>query len=394
MSEVGTVLAIDDRPELRKLYTVLLGLKGYETIVASNGASGLEKMRSKHPDLVICDLRMPGMDGLDVLSQIHEEEPDLPVIVISGEGSVTDVIEALKRGAWDYISKPIGDAILFHSAIERGMLQARLLRQDREYKAKLESLNRDLEIALRQLRTDQEAGRHIQMRLLPPDRSGLGDYEFSQRLFPSLYLSGDFIDYFVIDDEHLGFYMADVSGHGAASAFVTVMLKTLMDGYRHSLVNDGDPTILDPGAVLGRVDRDLGRLQLDKHLTMFYGVIDQNENELEYSNGGHYPYPILFEGSEAQTIECPGSAIALLPNASFRNRTLKMQQNSRLLLASDGVLELLPHSTLREKSEALRLAVAGVQADMNSVASDLGIDPDQELLDDIAILLVERTRHE
>jgi DNA-binding NtrC family response regulator len=224
----GTILTIDDEPAIRDLFGKLLEAVGYASLEASDGQEGLEMVRTEHPDLVICDLRMPGMDGLDVLSRIHEHDPDLPVIMVSGAGTMNDAVEALKRGAWDYMTKPISDVTLLYSAVTRGMERSRHFKQNREQQARLEQLNRELEEALGRLRTDQEAGRQIQFRLLPADAQLFGSYRFSRRLFPSLFLSGDFIDYFAIDDSHVGFFMADVSGHGAASAFVTVMVKTLV----------------------------------------------------------------------------------------------------------------------------------------------------------------------
>ena len=70
----------------------------------------------------------------------------------------------------------------------------------------------------------------------------------------SAFLSGDFVDYFAIDHEHCGFYMADVSGHGVSSAFVTVLLKSYMGGYLERHQQSGDPTILDPAAVFVWLD--------------------------------------------------------------------------------------------------------------------------------------------
>ena len=84
-------------------------------------------------------------------------------------------------------------------------------------------LNRELRQTLKYLEQDEKAGRRIQFQLLPEDNRTFGGYTFRRRLYPSTYLSGDFVDYFPIDDRHVGFYMADVSGHGAASAFVTVI---------------------------------------------------------------------------------------------------------------------------------------------------------------------------
>ncbi len=390
MLNAGTVLTIDDEALLRRAFSNWLKSQGYTPIEAGDGKAGLAAVRESHPDLVLCDLRMPGMDGLEVLSRIREERPDLPVIVISGEGSMTDAIEALKRGAWDYMAKPIMDPMLFESAIERGMLQARLLRQEREHKEHLESLNQQLSGALGQLRTDQEAGRQIQTQLLPSESLTVGSYRFSRRLYPSLYLSGDFVDYFSIDQTHVAFYIADVSGHGAASAFVTVMLKTWMESYRTALAHDGDPTIIDAGATLRRIDQDLSRLRLEKHLTMFYGVLNLEDHTLEFCNGAHYPYPLLGFGDHIEIVKCPGPAIGLLPNAEFSACTIKMPKGARFFVASDGVLELMRASSLAKKLEALSSLLVDTKFNLGDIAARLGIAENQKLLDDVAMLLVER----
>ena len=104
--------------------------------------------------------------------------------------------------------------------MRRVIEHAELQRQNREYRKHLETLNRELRQTLKYLEQDEKAGRRIQFQLLPEDNRTFGGYTFRRRLYPSTYLSGDFVDYFPIDDRHVGFYMADVSGHGAASAFV------------------------------------------------------------------------------------------------------------------------------------------------------------------------------
>lgn len=385
-----TILTIDDDRTIRALLSAILTKEGITVLEAHDGRVGLDMVHAEHPDLVICDLRMPGMDGLDVLSAIQQEKPDLPVIVVSGADSISDAVDALKLGAWDYLTKPISDATLLRSAVARGIEQSRLVRENKAHQLHLEQLNAELEGALGQLRADQQAGRRLQSQLLPQREQAFGQYHFSHRLYPSLFLSGDFIDYFSITPSHIGFYMADVSGHGAASAFVTVMLKTLLGHYREAYAQDADPTLLDPAATLSRIDEDLKRMHLDQHLTMFYGLLDCSKHRLHYSNGGHYPYPLLTAGAASTVLEMPSCAIGLLPDAQYRSETAPFPKGAQLLLVSDGVLELLPQQSLREKNTEIARIVSEPGVNMDRLVEQFGAEGDVKRLDDVAILLVQR----
>src|SRR5690606_39405532 len=89
----------------------------------------------------------------------------------------------------------------------------------------LEATNRELQASLHLLQEDQDAGRQVQISLLPATPWEADSFSFAHQIIPSLYLSGDFVDYFRVDERRIAFYLADVSGHGASSAFVTVLLK-------------------------------------------------------------------------------------------------------------------------------------------------------------------------
>src|SRR6185369_13713387 len=140
------------------------------------------------------------------------------------------------------------DPELLVRSCERALEKATLRRQNQEYRTHLEHANRVLARALAELREDQQGARALQFQLLPPDGLALGAFTGHRRLYPSHLLSGDFVDYFPLDDRRMGFYVADVSGHGAASAFVTAILTTLVGKYRQEMEDKGDETVLDPGA--------------------------------------------------------------------------------------------------------------------------------------------------
>jgi serine phosphatase RsbU (regulator of sigma subunit) len=386
------ILTIEDEPPIRDGIVAYLEDSGFTMLEANDGPSGIEIFRHEHPDVVLCDLRLPGMDGLEVLSTITAESPETPVIVVSGVSLLDYAVQALKRGAWDYVTKPIHDMAVLESAVRRVIEHADLLRQNREYREHLETLNNELSLTLKQLQEDEEAGRRIQFQLLPEDNLAFGNYTFQRRLYPSMYLSGDFVDYFRVDDRHVGFYMADVSGHGAASAFVTVMLNTLVTHYRDALWQSGDDTILHPQRTLQRLNRELCRQNLDKHLTLFYGVIDLEQHSMRYSNGGQFPYPLQYDGHEVQTLECRGRPVGLFEDAEFRVWESDLPQDYALVLVSDGILELMPEETMLRRYSALLSGAKVADFDLDEMTAGLDVLADKHLPDDIAFLVISRSR--
>ena len=391
MPPIAKILTIEDERTIRSGLAAYLEDSGYEVLQAENGDVGLAIFRRDRPDVILCDLRLPGIDGLDILSTVTEESPETPVIVVSGVGQIADAVQALKRGAWDFIAKPIHDMGMLENAIKRVLERGELLQQNRIYRETLESLNRDLVQALKQYEEDQEAGRKMQFQLLPPDNQTFGEYTFTRRLYPSTYLSGDFVDYAPIDAHNLGFYMADVSGHGAASAFVTVMLKTLTAQYRDAYLRDGDMTILQPQQLLQRLDQDVRKQKLDKHLTIFYAVIDTRRQVMRYSSGGQLPYPILFDGTQTRTLVCRGRPVGLFEDSRFQTHEISISQPWVLLLVSDGILDLLTEGTLQEKHEMLCQRLEEANTSLHTLSATLGLETSPRLPDDVALLMVSRS---
>jgi serine phosphatase RsbU (regulator of sigma subunit) len=392
MENVPRILTIDDEAGIRHNLRAYLDDCGYRTLEAENGTQGIEVFRREQPDVVLCDLRMPGMDGLEVLAHIREQSPDVPVIVVSGVGTLGDVVEALRRGAWDYLTKPIQDMEFLESAVRRALDRARLARENREYREYLEVLIDELKQTLGQLEEDEKAGRNLQFRLLPPDGQRLLSCVFSRRLFPSTYLSGDFVDYFALDNDRVGFYMTDVSGHGAASAFLTVMLRTTVNQYREAYRQDGEPTICHPERVLTRLNNDLCQQRLDKYLTIFYGIIDCRERLLSWSAGGQFPYPILGDGEHVRFLDSPGFPVGLVAGADFAYHSVPLPERFWLLLVSDGVLELLDGEATDDKQEVLLQRLGGGALAIDAITGALGVETRRELPDDVTFLLATNTQ--
>ncbi|MBW1667143.1 MAG: sigma-54-dependent Fis family transcriptional regulator [Deltaproteobacteria bacterium] len=127
------ILIIDDDSQLRKSFRKLLSEEGYGVVVAPSGEAGLEIIRSEIPDLVILDMRLPGMSGFETFEKIHEIQPKLPVIIMTAYGTTETAIEATKMGAFDYILKPfdIPDMLsVVKKAIEAGRFMRSTVEMD------------------------------------------------------------------------------------------------------------------------------------------------------------------------------------------------------------------------------------------------------------------------
>jgi phosphoserine phosphatase RsbU/P len=388
MNKPARVLTIEDEETVRQSMVAYLEDSGYEMLEAPNGRVGIDLFEQEQPDVVLCDLRMPELDGLEVLEHIAAESPETPLIIVSGTGDMRDAIQALKLGAWDYITKPIQDLAVLEHSITKALERARLLRENRQYREHLEQSNRRLQESLRQLEDDESVARRMQFQLLPIPSMTFDGYVCQHFLQTSAYLSGDFVDYFLIDDTHLGFYIADVSGHGVSSAFVTVLLKStvghLLDQYRQS----EHDLILHPEQVLALINQDIVQQQFGKYLTMFYVVVDMQARTMTYSNGGQFPYPILHNGHEAAFLVDKNLPVGLFQEAEFHRTTAALPDRFAMALFSDGILEILPQQRLEEKEIFLKSQVSGVETSLDQLVSALGLEAIQSPLDDITLLTV------
>ncbi len=145
MGESRRILVVDDEPLIRRAVADYLEDCGYETVAAADGAEGLAKARAGRFHAVLVDLRMPQVDGLEVIATLKNEQPELPIVVVSGTGVLNDAIEAMRQGAWDYITKPVQDIEEIRVTVERVMERAQLREERDRYQRELERLNRSLE---------------------------------------------------------------------------------------------------------------------------------------------------------------------------------------------------------------------------------------------------------
>lgn len=384
------LLIIDDDEVVRASLAAYLDDSGFQILQAGNGLQGLEVFELEQPDVIICDLRMPQIDGLELIRRISALNSEVPVIVVSGAGVMGDVVEALRLGAADYLIKPLEDLAVLEHSIRRALDRSRLRLENQRYREKLEAANRELQASLHLLQEDQNAGRQVQMNMLPVTPWKADGLQFCHQIIPSLYLSGDFVDYFRVDERRIAFYLADVSGHGASSAFVTVLLKFMTTRLLYESRRNGVLPEFKPSDVLGHINRGLINCKLGKHVTMLGGVIDEQSGTLTYSIGGHLPLPVLFSEDGARYLEGRGLPVGLFEEATYTDLVLRLPESFSLSLMSDGILDLLPGDTLKDKEAALPRLVSEAGGTLDGLRQVFGLANLRDMPDDIAVLVLSR----
>ena len=404
-SEKNRIMIIDDTVENLSLLNKLLSEQGYDVSLFPKAELALQALKLSIPDIILLDINMPGMNGFEFCEELkkNEEYHDIPIVFLSAMQNIKDKLSAFQSGGIDYITKPFQfDEVLIRvkthiklrqqqKQLEENYHQLQLLEKRVEKRTiELEHSNKALEESLNKLEKDEEAGRIVQFKLLPQNNTVISDYKFEYCLRPSLYMSGDFVDYFDIDENHAAFYITDVSGHGAASAFVTFLLKSFINSCRDNYHAKHDDIIINPKALLSKFNRSLYGEELDKYITMFYGVLVKNENKLIFANGGHFPFPFICHDNEVEWLTEKSTPVGMFDFSKYKNISVDLPDNFTFTIFSDGILEIIPEKNIKEQIEYLKNMVNDKKLKLSKLVDKLTANGDAPLLDDITILSLKR----
>jgi len=400
------LLVIDDDTIVRQSIVAYLEDSGFCVHQVGDAASGFAWLEHQRPDLIVTDLCMPEADGLAVLKRVRKHYPGIPVIVVSGMGVVRDVVEALRHGAADYLVKPLVDIEVLVHSIRRALERNDLREENQCYRAELEEANKELQEYVRRLEHDQKAGRRVQNKLMPTSPMTFGPISVNYQIIPSLYLSGDFIDYGLLGDRYFAFYLTDVSGHGAAPAFVTVWLKQLVRRVfrEHQIFTTEESFRRDAGTLLKLINKEVIHSRVGCHLTCFAGIIDTHTLEMRYVVAGHLPLPVLVSGERASFLEGKGKPLGIFEDADWEVETMQLPEAFSLVIFSDGVLEVLPPRDLIDKeayllanltqNDTLMAHNSSDSEEIEAICQALKLDKVDPVPDDVAILKVRASRSE
>ncbi len=345
----------------------------------------LSKIRTSKPDLILLSLDELLIDVHSLIREILKIDADLPIILVSVNGDEEKLVSLLEAGATDFLRFVGGQSALLKYVIEKNIQRHTIQEDHFAAEEKLEDLNYKLGENLKILERDQQAGFRVQRGMMPAAPMTFSKVTFDHRIFPSLILSGDFIDYFKLLDGRTVFYIADVSGHGASSAFVTVLLKSLSRRLQNDYESLGLKT---PGSILVWLNRELLQCDLEQHVTMFLGILDCDESTLEYSNAAQFPAAILSGDDRAEFLEIGGLPLGLYQTPEYDSRSVSLPIQFTIVMFSDGVFEIMPQQTLKAKEEHLLSVVKCGKRNVDALAEQLGIESTRDVPDDIAVFTV------
>lgn len=379
-----TLLVVDPDDSSSSALSDTLSHQGFSVLRIAGAADLASVVEQTRPDLVLCPYRIDQPNPLGLVGEVLARDPTLPVALVSRtELAKPALLAALRLGVVDVIELEQSDrsmARLIDAAIGRGARIAPPATQAAAVDARARA-------ELREFQRDQRAGRYIQMGMLPPSPMAIDRYRLKHKLYPSLMLSGDFVDYFRITDRHFAFYMADVSGHGASSAFVTVLLKN----FSRRLRREYRPKMLrEPGEILAALNRELLDNRIDKHVALFIGVLDLVDNTLAFANGGHLPAAILSDEAGCRFLELSGKPVGLFEGVAWQSKQVNLRGALMLAMVSDGVLEVMGPGALADKEQRLLDAVKTTQVQGGELWHTLGLEQRPAGPDDMACLVITK----
>jgi sigma-B regulation protein RsbU (phosphoserine phosphatase) len=358
----------------------LLSNNDYRVAPVTAESKALSYIRHHDPSLVLIG-QSPESDLYGFIREIRSINLQLPVVLLlEAEELPLAVLTLEQQGGTDYALQGSDELLLYvinrnirYSSVDRRLNRDRIVIDNSDEKLQL-------------LIQDQQAGLRVQNRMMPESPLLIGGIQFDYRIFPSVILSGDFINVIEIPGERIMFYLADVSGHGASSAFVTVLLRSLSGRLEKQFA---ELDLYSTGDILFWMNKELLLCDLEHHVTMFLGIIDKSTEKLEYSNAGHFPAAILNVEDDTRYLEIGGRPLGLFEEVAYETRTLDLPNPYTMIMFSDGVFEIMPQETLKDKEQHLLALVECGKKSVEALADSLNVlQPKQ---DDVAILTVVGT---
>jgi sigma-B regulation protein RsbU (phosphoserine phosphatase) len=338
------ILVVDDEASGRFLLNSMLTGWGHEVVAVASGGAAWSASNESHFDLIISDWNMPEMDGLALCRLIRQNPQPFYryVILCTGNSQKSDFIRGMEAGADDFVVKPIDFAELRVRvrAAERILtLQMELAGQNDS----LKTLNQQLQGAYQGIRRDLQAAAAMQLRLLPKKIEIHKGISLDWLMIPSSFLAGDMLNYFMVDDRHLVFYLLDVSGHGVPAALLSVTLnRVLLPEPGSPILRASEPGmppgIASPPEVVSELNRRF-QSQDDQYFTIVYGIFDTGTREARFCQAGH-PAPLhMSAGGVIRAVGEPGFPVGLWPSMDYQEYSVRLAPGDRLVIYSDGITE-------------------------------------------------------
>jgi sigma-B regulation protein RsbU (phosphoserine phosphatase) len=324
----------------------VLRAEGFRTVSATDGSSARALGRVEQPDLILLDVMMPGESGFETCSRLKSDPTtsDIPIIFLSALDDVKNKVTGLKIGGVDYLSKPVhGEEVL-----ARVRVHLRINENNRalvrEHRARLESL--------------REAQQAILVR--PED---CPEASFAIYYNPLEETGGDFYDVVPVDADVFGYFVADVSGHGASAAFLTSAIKALLRQYAGPLYSPED-TMRGVDAVMRQM---LGE---EQYLTACYAHLNRRTRKLSVVSAGHPPLVLVSATGQTTVVEMNSDPLGIFSSVVLQRKDLRVSPGDRFYLYSDGMIESSPGAPRKAGIEKLVAACSHHRSEALATATD------------------------
>jgi sigma-B regulation protein RsbU (phosphoserine phosphatase) len=316
---VPRVLVADDQVDVLEALRLLLRGAGVDTDSAVSIQALRDRLQSAEYDLLLMDLNYArdttsGREGLDMLAEVHRRDPMLPVIVMTGWGTIETAVEAMRRGARTFIHKPWDNAALT-ATVSREIEEGRARRRDGAKASR-----------------EREDARLIQRALLPASLPPIGGCEMAALWQPASDFGGDCYDALPLGGGRIAISIADVSGKGLPAAFLMSNLQASVRAFsmQHS----------SPRGVAASINRALcANPSLRKYATFFYAVIDCPSRTITFSNAGHNPPVLVRTDGSVERLSTGGIALGMFEHATYEQQEIAVESGDRLVLYTDGLTE-------------------------------------------------------
>lgn len=382
------ILSVDDELDLELLLTQYFRRKirkgEYEFFFAHNGIEALQiLLENPDIDIVLSDINMPEMDGLTLLKKLNSRHnPALKVIMVSAYGEMSNIRTAMNNGAFDFATKPI-DLEDLQLTIEKAIAEINFVKQTQKEHGQLVDIKSDLALAA-----------EIQQAILPNKFPPFDDLKDSMDIFAFMKaakdVGGDFYDIYRIDEDHVGFTMADVSGKGVPAAIFMAVSHTLLR-FAGRKNTDPVPVITESNEVLSKESFD------SMFVTLFYGVYNVRTGEVRYVNAGHNPPLIRRHDGKVETMPVSRNiCLGVLEKFDFKSDAITLQPGDALVTFTDGVTEACsPSDELYGEERLQALLATGGSGTAQTVVSEIAEavkahSEGTEQSDDITILVLKR----
>ena len=328
MEQTYKILVVDDEPDLEPLILQRMRrdirARRYEFVFAHNGVEALERLNADDDiDMVLSDINMPQMDGLTLLSQIPDVNPNIRSVIISAYGDMKNIRTAMNRGAFDFVTKPLDFSDL-RVTIERTLQHLMEWREALSSRDQLVALQNELDVASK-----------MQQSILPTHFPEAPAYQAFAHMAPARNVGGDFFDILPLENGRIGFAIADVSDKGVPAALFMMSSRTLLKGAAIGAEH--------PGEVL----REVNSLLCDDNetsmfVTVLYAVYDTAGGEFTYASGGHdAPLVVHADGSSTLLPLTGGVVLGIVPDFPFQQHTVTIAPGDTVILYTDGVTEAM-----------------------------------------------------